>query len=63
MWSLEDEAQPWTAMLRRLVADQAEDVTQENAFQLSLPWWALLAPPLLAALLLLWSLPRALSKN
>ena len=30
---------------------------------LSVPWWALLAPPLLAALLLLWSLPRALSKN
>jgi hypothetical protein len=30
---------------------------------LSVPWWALLAPPLIAALLLLWSLPRALSKN
>ena len=30
---------------------------------LSVPWWALLAPPLLAALLLLASLPRALSKN
>lgn len=42
-WLLEDDVEPWAAMLRRLVADQAEDGAQENAFQLSLPWWALLA--------------------
>jgi SNF2 family DNA or RNA helicase len=42
-WDPADEDAPWSRMIRRLLLDQAEDATQDNAFRISIPWWSFLA--------------------
>lgn len=39
-WSEADESASWLDALRRLLFDRSEDASQENAWTVSLPWWA-----------------------
>ena len=40
VWSEEDESASWLDALKRLAFDRSENATQENAWTISLPWWA-----------------------
>ncbi len=39
-WSEDDGVLSWLEIIRRLVFDRADDVAQEDAYHLSLPWWS-----------------------
>lgn len=39
LWAVEDGQAAWVQPLRRLVVDHTPEARQENAQQLSLPWW------------------------
>lgn len=39
-WSAADEIAAWVEAVRRLAFDRSEDASRENAWTLSLPWWA-----------------------
>ena len=38
-WTAGDERKAWLDVVRRLVLDHTDAATQENGFQISLPWW------------------------
>jgi SNF2 family DNA or RNA helicase len=38
-WDESDERAEWLDIVRRLVADQSDESSQEGAYQISLPWW------------------------
>lgn len=42
-WEPTDEAQPWLAMVRRLVFDEGEDSHQEAGYRIALQWWSFIA--------------------
>lgn len=42
-WEKTDEGEPWLEIVRRLLVDSSDDVAQENAWQVSMPWWGFVA--------------------
>lgn len=42
-WDSSDDAAPWRDVVHRLLFDATDEVTQEGAFQISLPWWNFVA--------------------
>lgn len=42
-WERTDEGEPWLEIVRRLLVDSSDDVDQENAWQVSMPWWGFVA--------------------
>jgi SNF2 family DNA or RNA helicase len=39
-WEAEDATAPWAPIIKRVVFDASQDAVQEDAWSVSLPWWA-----------------------